>query len=222
MRDIAPQTGFVNPPKLAPWAPKTHNYIMRKEQRTDDFDKKHAPLRGCDHPDCNEAGEFRAPRSRDRLDEYRWFCLEHVREYNKAWNYYAGMSQQEVEAETRRDTTWHRPTWPLGARAGGYRRFMRSTTSIHDGFGFFDDGEDRQTRQYAHARAAGFHPESAEARALAIMDFEPPLNLTRLKARYKELVKLNHPDANGGDKMAEERLKDINEAYATLKKILSE
>ena len=54
------------------------------------------------------------------------------------------------------------------------------------------------------------------------MDFEPPLNLTSLKARYKELVKLNHPDANGGDKMAEERLKDINEAYATLKKLLSE
>jgi DnaJ-domain-containing protein 1 len=99
---------------------------------------------------------------------------------------------------------------------------MRSTTSIHDGFGSFDDGESDQTRQYTHARSAGFHPESAEARALAIMDIEPPLNLTRLKARYKELVKLHHPDANGGDKLAEERLKDINEAYATLKKLLSD
>lgn len=211
----------VKPRALASHGRKTHNYAMRKEQRPWEFGKEPAPLRACDHPDCSEAGEFRAPKSRDRLDEYRWFCLDHVREYNKAWNYYAGMSQAEVEAETRRDTTWHRPTWPLGARAGGYRRFMRSTTAIHDGFGFFDHGEAEQARRYAHARSAGLHPESAEARALAIMDLEPPLNLTRLKARYKELVKLNHPDANGGDKLAEERLKDINEAYATLKKLLS-
>jgi len=195
---------------------------MRKEQRTFDFGTEHAPLRGCDHLDCGEPGEFRAPKSRDRLDEYHWFCLDHVREYNKAWNYYAGMSQEEVEADTRHDTTWQRPTWPLGARGGGYRGFVRSTTSIHDGFGLFEDGDDEQSRRYANARAAGFHPESAEARALAIMNFEPPLNLTRLKARYKELVKLHHPDANGGDKLAEERLKEIIEAYATLKKLLSD
>ncbi len=194
---------------------------MRKDPRSIDFGKSRAPFRNCDHPDCGEAGEFRAPKSRAQLHEYRWFCLDHVREYNKAWNYYAGMTQEEVEAETRRDTTWQRPTWPLGARIGGYRRFMRSTTSIHDGFGFFDDDR-AQSRRHAQAHMAGVHPESAEAKALAIMNFEPPLNLTRLKARYKELVKLNHPDANGGDKLAEERLKDINEAYATLKKLLSD
>jgi len=193
---------------------------MRKEPRSGAFGAERAPLRNCDHPDCGEAGEFRAPVSRDRLREYRWFCLDHVREYNKAWNYYAGMSEQEIENETRRDTTWHRPTWPLGARAGGYRRFMRSTTSLHDGFASFDD-DPEQSRRFAQARSAGVHPNSPEARALAVMDIEPPLNLTRLKARYKELVKLNHPDANGGDKLAEERLKDINEAYATLKKLLS-
>jgi len=194
---------------------------MRKEQRSWAFGAERAPLRNCDHPDCAEAGEFRAPISRDRLHEYRWFCLDHVREYNKAWNYYAGMSEREIEDETRRDTTWHRPTWPLGARVGGYRRFMSSTTSIHDGFGPFGD-DPAQARQYARAHMAGVHPNSPEARALAVMDVEPPLNLTRLKARYKELVKLNHPDANGGDKLAEERLKDINEAYATLKKLLSD
>jgi len=222
MRDIGRIPRFVKPRKLALEGPKTHNCAMRKEQRTLDFGKTQVPLRGCDHPDCGEPGEFRAPKARDRLDEYHWFCLDHVREYNKAWNYYAGMSQAEVEAETRKDTTWQRPTWPLGARAGGYRRFVRSTTSIHDGFGFFDDGDDEQALRHAHARAAGFHPASDEARALATMNFEPPLNLTRLKARYKELVKLNHPDANGGDKLAEERLKEINEAYATLKKLLSD
>ncbi|UCH75732.1 MAG: J domain-containing protein [Rhodospirillales bacterium] len=195
---------------------------MRKDHRTWHDDKERVPLRDCDHPDCGEPGEFRAPVSRDRLHEYRWFCLDHVREYNKAWNYYAGMTEREVEAETRRDTTWHRPTWPLGAQAGGYRRFMHSTTSIHDGFGMFGDGDAAGARRESRARMAGVHPESAEAQALVVMDIEPPLTLTRLKARYKELVKLNHPDANGGDKLAEERLKGINEAYAMLRKLLSD
>jgi len=135
------------------------------------------------------------------------------------------MSQDEVEADTRRDTTWQRPTWPLGARAGGYRRHARGTTSIHDGFGYFNgdgdgEGEHRQRRN-GQARAAGFHPSSPEAHAMDIMDLDAPLNLTGLKTRYKELVKLHHPDANGGDKLAEERLKEINEANSTLKKALA-
>jgi len=196
---------------------------MSRTQRIYEPGRKEAPERLCDRPDCCEPGYYRAPKARDRLDEYHWFCLDHVREYNKAWNYYAGMSQDEVEADTRRDTTWQRPTWPLGARAGGYQRHARGTTSFHDGFGYFNgdgDGEDRQRRN-GHARAAGFHPSSAEAHAMDIMDLDAPLNLTGLKTRYKELVKLHHPDANGGDKLAEERLKEINEAYSTLKKALA-
>jgi curved DNA-binding protein CbpA len=196
---------------------------MSRTQRIYEPGRKEAPVRPCDHPDCSEPGEFRAPKSRDQLNDYHWFCLDHVREYNKAWNYYAGMSEDQVEAETRRDMYWQRPTWPLGQRAGGYRRYARSTTSIHDGFGFFteeDEARERHRRD-GHARAAGFHPSSAEARAMDVMDLEGPLTLTGLKARYKELAKLHHPDANGGDKLAEERLKEINEAYSTLKKALA-
>ncbi|MEK9662807.1 MAG: hypothetical protein VW644_13950, partial [Alphaproteobacteria bacterium] len=70
-----------------------------------------ASARTCDHPECDAAGEHRAPRSRDALRSYFWFCLDHVRKYNKAWNYYADMSDTEVEAERRKDTFWHRPTW---------------------------------------------------------------------------------------------------------------
>jgi len=198
---------------------------MRKTQHIYEPGRKEAPVRSCDHPECDLPGEFRAPKARDRLREYHWFCLDHVREYNKAWNYYAGMSQSEVEAETRRDTTWQRPTWPLGERAGGYRMYARGTTAIHDGFGYFVGEEEGELRYRAgrngHAGAAGFCPGSPEARAMDIMELEAPLNLTLLKARYKELVKLHHPDANGGDKKAEERLKEINEAYSTLKKVVA-
>lgn len=195
---------------------------MRNQERSGLSSRQGAAPRCCDHPDCGEAGEYRAPKSRDRLDDYHWFCLDHVREYNRAWNYYAGMSQEEIEFETRRDTTWQRPTWPLGMRVGGYRRFAKGDSGLHDGFGVFAGGDGRESRHETGCRAAGFHPASHEARALAVIDLDPPLTLTHLKARYKELVKLHHPDANGGDKLAEERLKDINEAYATLKKVLTD
>ena len=71
-------------------------------------------LRRCDHPDCAGAGEYRAPKGRERLQEYFWFCLDHVRQYNLSWNYFEGMNEREIEYIRRRDTIWERPTWRLG------------------------------------------------------------------------------------------------------------
>src|SRR6476661_4464641 len=70
--------------------------------------------RGCAFPDCAAEGTFRAPRSRSELDQHIWLCLDHIREYNKTWDYFAGMSQAEIEAHVRRDIIGWRPTWPLG------------------------------------------------------------------------------------------------------------
>ena len=162
--------------------------------------------RGCDHPGCTAGGEHRAPRSRADLNAYYWFCLDHVRAYNAAWNYYVGMSEVEIEAEIRNDTTWQRPSWPLGSRISPLHG-----RRLRDDFGLFGDGE-------AHAEAVRRRrPLSPEELALQIFEIEPPFTLVRLKARYKELVKLHHPDAHGGDKAAEEKLKVINQAYSTLK-----
>lgn len=171
-------------------------------------------VRRCDHPGCAEAGEYRAPRARDRLDDYFWFCLEHVREYNKSWNYYAGMSDSEVEADLRRTTTWDRPTWRFGAgdASGRGPTFKR----VRDPFELFDDDGTGDERRAA-ARPSIHSPEG---RAFSVMGLEPPLSLDQLKRRYKELVKKHHPDANGGDRAAEERLKSINEAYTTLRRFL--
>ena len=82
-----------------------------------------AATRLCDHPGCASGGEYRAPRSRFALDTFFWFCLDHVRLFNAQWNYYAGMSAREIEAEIRNDTVWQRPTWPLGGRGGAGRGF---------------------------------------------------------------------------------------------------
>lgn len=181
----------------------------------DSFLESFAPrepgVRMCDRPGCTEEGTHRAPKSRDRLNDYYWFCLEHVREYNKAWNYYDGMSDNEVEEDIRRSTTWNRPSWPFGTMKPGQGPRRR----VNDPFGFMDDDEEGgETRRRQPA-------DTAEGKAAAVLGLEPPFTLERLKARYKELVKKHHPDANGGDKAAEERLKSINEAYTTLRRFLS-
>jgi hypothetical protein len=175
-----------------------------------------APVRPCDHPGCIAGGDFRAPKSRLHLHDYYWFCLDHVRAYNSAWNYYAGMSDNEIEAEIRHDTVWQRPSWRLGDRHGpGYAERIR------DHFGVFPGGAESTHEGGRRASERGHDPVrralSARDQAIAVFEIEPPFTLVRLKARYKTLVKLHHPDAHGGDKAAEERLKIINQAYATLK-----
>ena len=89
------------------------------------------PVRSCDHPGCIAGGEYRAPKSRLDLHDYYWFCLEHVRAYNSAWNYYVGMSDAEIEAEIRHDTVWQRPTWRLGDRHGpAYAERIRDLSDV--------------------------------------------------------------------------------------------
>jgi hypothetical protein len=174
------------------------------------------PVRQCDHPGCAAGGDFRAPRSRLDLHSYYWFCLDHVRAYNSAWNYYAGMSDNEIEAEIRHDTVWQRPSWRLGDRHGpGY------ANRIRDYFGVFSGGPEgarNHGQKNGHSGPDAAHRAlSAREQALAVFEIDPPFTLVRLKARYKALVKLHHPDAHGGDREAEEKLKVINQAYATLK-----
>lgn len=168
--------------------------------------------RACDHPACAQAGEFRAPRSRRNLGEFYWFCLEHVRAYNQAWDYYRGMSPEEIERERRRDTVGQRPTWPMGPRG---EAFMHARMR-----GIDPDAIDAALRRMMGEddpppRRA--RPATPEDEALRVLDLPPGASFEEVKARYKVLAKLHHPDANGGDKAAEERLKSINQAYTLLK-----
>ena len=91
--------------------------MMRRPTRPRAYapDPAAPPGRPCDMPDCHELGEYRAPKSRATLNDYYWFCLEHVRAYNAGWDFYKGMSPAEVEAQLRADTSWQRPTWPIGS-----------------------------------------------------------------------------------------------------------
>ena len=175
-------------------------------------------VRLCDAPGCTVEGEFRTPKSRDDLNNYYWFCMEHVRAYNSQWNFYAGLDQAEIEKQIRADTTWWRPTWPLGA-GGKRRRASLADESIVD-FGAFahDDWDHEQTRpDYRNGNGWRPRPGSNEADALVTLDLNAPVTRDDIKVRYKELVKKYHPDANGGNRDAEERLKVINRAYSVLR-----
>jgi hypothetical protein len=165
--------------------------------------------RGCDMPGCESLGEYRAPKSRRNLNDYWWFCLDHVRAYNSTWDYYKGMSPGEIEAQLRADTSWQRPSWPLG-RLGGAAAWDEE--ALGDPLQLLAAGRVKraQARNPEHTP-----PELREP--LATLGLSWPTTLAAVKTRYKELAKRHHPDANGGDRAAEERLKIINLAYAAVR-----
>ena len=171
------------------------------------------PGRPCDHPGCRLGGEYRAPKGRDSLNEYHWFCLEHVRAYNASWDYYRGMTPGQIEAMTRADTGWQRPTWPLGSL--GTRGF--DETNLHDPLHLLASGRIRRGTQ-----SEPMHTPREIRDPMQTLGLEWPISLDTLKSRYKELAKRHHPDANGGDRAAEERLKSINLAYAAVRHYLTD
>ncbi len=161
----------------------------------------------CEAVGCASHGIHRAPRSRNALRDYRWFCLQHVREYNAAWDYYKDMSAAEIEANLRADTLWQRPTWPLG-RPGGPAAPYRSAEQILRSELNFAFG--------TQAKAAPPKLPNEVADALGVLGLTWPVSLPAVKATYKTLAKRYHPDTNNGDKKSEEIFKSIHLAYITL------
>lgn len=174
-----------------------------------------APGRPCDLPGCAVAGEYRAPKSRTTLNEYWWFCLDHVREYNAGWDFSKGMSPIQIEEQIRSDTGWQRPTWPLGRLGARIDEDM-----LRDPMHILNAG--RAARSDEARRQQANVPPSEMREPLATLGLGWPLTLEELKTRYKTLAKRHHPDANGGDLASEERLKIINLAYAALRGRLAE
>ena len=175
----------------------------------------------CEWGNCKKKGEYKAPTSRDKLRDFKWFCLEHVRIYNSSWNYYEGMSVQDFNELVRSDTTWNRPTWPIGDHQvdvmsekednrSGPENIRKSNENFKDPFGFFaKDTNFRGPTEQEVENSLSIE----ENKALTLLGLDVPVKISELKARYKLLVKECHPDRTGGNKKLEERFKQINEAY---------
>lgn len=158
----------------------------------------------CQHPGCESAGEFRAPMGRLREGQYFCFCLDHVREYNATYNYFNGMSDEAVLQYQKDALTGHRPTWKMGANRGETTAGQTRDYGVH-GAG----ARRRATRTQRHGVVA--------IKALNTLGLDDDATADEIKARYKELVKRLHPDANGGDRSNEDRLREIINAYNVLR-----
>lgn len=171
-------------------------------------------MQSCAWDGCDAEGAFRAPKDRD-LSEYQFFCLKHVRAYNASWNFHADFTDDEIEAEIRSAVTWDRPTWKMGGNSPHAHHIY---DNVKDPFGMGrGTAFDTSARTNAYRSRSRGGKTSAENAALRVFDLTAPLNLETLRGRYKILVKRHHPDANGGARDAERRMKIINEAYRTLR-----
>ncbi|HEX4409531.1 MAG TPA: DnaJ domain-containing protein [Xanthobacteraceae bacterium] len=177
-------------------------------------------LPACEWPSCKASATHRAPKGRENATEYWRFCLNHVREYNSSYNYFAGMTDDAVAKYQKDSLTGHRPTWKMGS-VGGKRGkrpekgFRGADRPADDPFSLFEDSGGRT----GHARRA---PEerkilNAQRRALEALGLEADAKRADIKAKFKILVKRHHPDANGGDRGSEAQLREIIVAYNYLK-----
>lgn len=168
--------------------------------------------RGCDHPGCPGSGEHRAPKSRDNLDEHYWFCRDHARAYNASWDYFKGMSQDDIHRFQRDVPAWHRPTWKRG-RLGP----AAETVVVDDPMEILK----RKAPFAQRPETARFSPENrpltAEDRAnLSRLGLDTRATKADIKKAYKSLVKQYHPDATGGDRQREDLFRKISDAYRQL------
>jgi curved DNA-binding protein CbpA len=167
----------------------------------------------CQWDGCECVGTHRAPVGRMREGEYFRFCFDHVREYNKGYNYFSGLGDGEIARFQKEALTGHRPTWRMGAASFGSRAAdefapRRAGRRMRDPFNLFGDkGEAPPPRKV----------RTLEGKALDALGLERSASADAIKTRYKELVKRHHPDANGGDRGSEDRLREVLQAYRTLK-----
>ena len=168
--------------------------------------------RVCDHPGCDQRGQYRAPKSPDTLDDYFWFCREHVREYNLRWNFFHGQTEDEFMDMVDNDRVWGRATKPFGKPGEEQRAWSRlgvddphqilgQNATQNPGRGI------RQTRRLP----------PTERRALDILEARDHWTKVEIRKQYKSLVKDLHPDMNGGDRGDEERLQEVVWAWDQIK-----
>ncbi len=162
----------------------------------------------CDWNNCFEIGEYKAPVERDNSKNFRLLCLKHVKEFNKNWNYFAGMSDNEVIEFLKSDMTWHKPTQGFSSSDNFFKVLWNN--ALNDGF---DDANFKNN--FRREKNYKFSPN--DIKAFAILGISVGLKWDKIQQKFKKLVKKFHPDINSGDKTFEEKLKIITLAYTQLK-----
>lgn len=170
----------------------------------------------CDHPDCRATATAKAPKSPDRLGDHYWFCQPHAAEYNRSWNFFAGLSDEESARRREEALTGDRPTWQFKAsrRSREAAAFAAGVArNFADPLGMFRTARRRAEATAETVRRLG----KLERGALADLDLGEEATAPEIRTRYTELIKRCHPDSNGGDRSAEHKLQRVLRAYKTLR-----
>jgi len=155
----------------------------------------------CAVSGCTEHGAYKAPISKDRLHDYQWYCLEHVREHNQQWDFFGGMSTAEIEQFMKEAVTGHRPTWSREAT------IKATNAKLYEKLEEFLSMTSQRRVNTPPTLPAKLR------KALATLDLDYPYDNKTLKSQYRALVKKFHPDVNKGSKAFEEQFKQITASY---------
>jgi hypothetical protein len=171
----------------------------------------------CQWKGCEKPAPYRAPMGRGREGDYFCFCIDHVRQYNATYNYFDGMSDNEVRDFQKDAITGHRPTWKVGANAWahGTRDGQEGKAPPNGKSANFSAWRAQKAREEPADRRRSLRP--IEKKSLDALHLDGKATKDEIKAKFKELVKLHHPDANGGDRQSEDKLREIIQAYNYLK-----
>ncbi|ANB34096.1 J domain-containing protein [Rhodovulum sulfidophilum] len=167
--------------------------------------------RKCEHPGCDLDGQYRAPKSPDQLDEYFWFCKDHVREYNLKWNFFNGVTEEEFEAQIDKDRVWDRQTQPFGNKDEQRAWARLGVDDPHQVLG------ENATRNPGKTGTPARRLPATERKALELLEAQDNWTKAEIRKQYKSLVKDLHPDMNGGNRADEERLQEVVWAWDQIK-----
>ena len=164
----------------------------------------------CEWGNCMEIGNYKAPMEKDNSKNYRWLCVEHIKLFNKSWDYFDGMSEEEIIKFLKSDVTWHRPTQKFGSPDNFFNILWNN--ALNDKFKIFNENKstDVNIRKLCKQDKDAFN----------VMGLEFSSDLLTLQKKFKTLVKKFHPDRHSGNKIYEDRLKKITLAYSHLKMIM--
>jgi len=165
----------------------------------------------CEWSNCKENGNFKAPKERDNSKNYKWLCEEHIKLFNNSWNYFDGMSENEINIFLKSDITWHRPTQKFGSADNFFNILWNN--ALNDKFNFFKDDD-------VISNLVNKQLSEKDKDAYKILGVEFGLDWPNIQKKFKTLVKKFHPDRNSGNKEFEDKLKKITLAYSHLKQLM--
>ena len=165
----------------------------------------------CEWEKCSENGTFKAPTEKDNSKNFKWLCENHIKLFNNNWNYFEGMSQNEIENFLKSDVTWHRPTQSFGSSDNFFNILWNNALS--DKFKIFKQENNGNTYNIKKL-------SENDREAFIIMGLEYSADWPTIQKKFKTLVKKFHPDNNAGSKQFEDKLIKITLAYSHLKKFM--